>query len=108
MRKRMPSRRSRGGARSLVGADGALPKSQQLVPLEFVSKMILTIKSAPRQRVVDLAFDSVCRLHGYMPMKVLTFLRDQGLVFVDDSHAHKVIGLTEAGRKVGENRRLDS
>jgi len=68
--------------------------------------MVLTIQSAPRSRVVDLAFDSVCRLHGYIPMKVLTFMLDEGLVFLDDRHAHKVIGLTEAGEKVGADRRF--
>lgn len=74
--------------------------------MAFLARMILTLKSAPRARVVDVAFDSVCRLHGYIPMKVLTFMRDEGLVFLDDRHVHKIIGLTPDGLKVGANRRL--
>lgn len=94
--------------RSLVGADGLLPKAERLKPMPFLARLVLILQSAPREAVVDVAFDSVCRLHGYIPMKVLTFLLDEELAYLDDRHPHKVIGLTAAGRNIGASRRLEA
>lgn len=102
--KRAADRRRRALATGVVEP---LPKAERLKPVDFVARVILTIKSAPRQRVVDVALDTVCQMHGYIPMRVLTYLVDEGLVFVDDSRPpHKVIGLTPKGKAMGEERKI--
>lgn len=106
--KRLRASRRARSQRELVGADGALPPGQRLKPLEFMAKMIATLRSAPRMMVVDVGFDAVCRMHGYIPMKVLTFMKDSGYVFVDDRHPIKIIGLTKKGAAIGANTRLES
>ena len=64
------------------------------------------MKTAPRRSVVDTGFDAVCKLHGYIPMRVLEWLVEMGLVFVDDSHEHNVITLTERGLGLGAGSEL--
>ncbi len=82
--------------------NGMTPEPQKMKPLKFVSHLILTMKRAPRHRVVDVAFDIVCRRYGYIPKKVLEWLRAEGYVFLDDSHPdHRVIGLTKKGLGLG-------
>jgi len=107
LKKHRASRRARS-RRELVGADGALPPGQRLKPIPFLARMIATLRTAPRMMVVDVGFDTVCRMHGYIPMRVLTFMADEGYVFVDDRHPHKIIGLTKKGAALGAVRKLDS
>lgn len=79
-----------------------LPKEERLPPLEMVSRLIVTMKQAPQASVVDVGFDAICRMHGYIPMRVLGWLLDAGYVVVDDSHkVYKVITLTNKGWLLG-------
>jgi len=79
-----------------------LPKEERLPPLEMVSRLIVVMKQAPRSSVVDVGFDAICRMHGYIPKRVLGWLKDAGYVVVDDSHRlYKVITLTNKGWLLG-------
>jgi len=77
-------------------------RTPALTPIELVSRLIVTMKQAPRQRVVDVAFDIVCRRAGYIPRRVLAWMVAEGYVFLDDSHpGGKVIGLTRRAKMMG-------
>jgi len=92
------------GGGILLPSNGKTPR---LPPLPFVSRLLVTIKKAPRMRVVDVAFDMVCGLHGYTPRSVLETLVKNGLVFTDDTHPeHIVIGLTKKGARLGTRTSL--
>lgn len=105
-RKRMSARTRKKAAARRVLAAPVLPKSEQLQPVDFTRRMIQTMKAAPHGAVVDTGFDAICKLHGYIPMRVLNWLVEMGLVFVDDSHEHKVITLTERGLGLGAGSEL--
>ncbi|KKM86144.1 hypothetical protein LCGC14_1281990 [marine sediment metagenome] len=109
-RKHKMSRRARNqhavARRRPSLASPLLPKAERLKPIAMVARLIVTLKSAPRASVVDAGFDAICRMHGYIPMRVLGWLKDEGYVFVDDRHpVHKIITLTRKGWSVGAPRR---
>ena len=100
------SRRSRLAARAqrkrAIMTSPVLPREERLPPLDMVSRLIVTMKQAPQASVVDVGFDAICRMHGYIPMRVLGWLLGSGYVFVDDSHkVYKVITLTNKGWFLG-------
>lgn len=99
LRSRKKTKRAR--ARALMTSP-VLPKEERLPPLEMVSRIIVTMKQAPQASVVDVGFDAICRMHGYIPMRVLGWLLESGYVVLDDSHkTYKVITLTDKGWLLG-------
>ena len=104
-RSRRARRKHTVAMRNPVLASPVLPKEERLKPLDMVSRLIVVIKQAPRASVVDVGFDAICRMHGYIPMRVLGWLVESGYVEVDDSHpVHKVIILTRKGWSLGRFR----
>lgn len=76
--------------------------------MAFWARLIVTLKTAPRQRCVDVAFDTICRMHGFIPLRVLGHMQDAGLVFVEEFRGSKIIGLTPKGLALGSERELPS
>ena len=94
--------KAKRAAKRTIMTSPVLPKEERLPPLEMVSRLIVTMKQAPRASVVDVGFDAICRMHGYIPMRVLGWMKDSGYVVVDDSHkVYKVIKLTNKGWLLG-------
>ena len=97
-RSRMKTKRKQ----TRLMTSSVLPKEERLPPIEMVSRIIVTMKQAPHASVVDVGFDAICRMHGYIPMRVLGWLLEAGYVVVDDSHlTYKVIALTSKGWLLG-------